>query len=88
MRIFESYLNEYKQSNLTKDDRGSISNKMLKYIIGSRYKKMYRRAFHWASCVMIGSLSSFTWDSLPVFSSIGIKPDQRSGMLKACFRHS
>ena len=80
MKIFELYFNEYKQSNLTKNDQRSISNKMLKYIIGSCFKKMYRRAFHWASCFMICCLSSFTWDYFPAFSS-DIKPDHRLSTL-------
>lgn len=77
MKIFESYLNEFKESNLTKDERNSISDKMFKYIIGSCYNKMHRRAFHWASCVMIGSLTTVNWSSMPNFSSVPIGPDRR-----------
>jgi hypothetical protein len=83
MRILESYLNEYKQSNMTNDERSSISDKMSKYIIGSCFKKMYRRAFHWASSFMIGILTFNTLDGVAPLS-IAIKPDHRLSMfLKA-----
>jgi hypothetical protein len=78
MQIIESYLNEYKQSNLMDDERSSISDKIFKYIIGSCFKKMRRRAFHWASSFMIGSLSFFEWDLVPVPNlPVPIKPDRR-----------
>ena len=77
MRILESYLNEYKQSNTTNDERSSISDKMSKYIIGSCFKKMYHRAFHWASTFMIGSISSIDLNIMAVIPSIAINPDHR-----------
>jgi hypothetical protein len=77
MRILESYLNEYKQSNLTQDERRSISNKMFKYIIGSCFKKMRRRAFEWPSSFMIGSLTLIDLRHVAAFPSIAIKPDRR-----------
>jgi hypothetical protein len=76
MRILESYLNEYKQSNST-EERHSISNKMFKYIIGSCFKKMRRRAFGWFSSFMIWSLTSIEFSLVSAFPSIAIKPDRR-----------
>lgn len=58
MIIIQSYLNEYKHPDSNTDYRRTISNKMLKYIIGSCLKKMHRRAFYWTSLSMIGYL---TW---------------------------
>ena len=75
MRILESYLNEYRQSN--SEERFSISNKMSKYIIGSCFKKMCRRAFDWPSSFMIGSLTLIDWSLVPQSPSIAIKPDGR-----------
>src|ERR1700722_15894173 len=77
MRILEAHLNEYKQPNMTSDERNDISRKMSKYIIGSCFKKMYRRAFHWASSVMIGNLTVSTAGGSARFSSIAVKPDYR-----------
>ena len=50
---------------------------MLKYIIGSCFKKMHRRAFHWALAIMIGCLNSVNSDDLHVtpFSPVAIKSD-------------
>lgn len=70
MKILESYFNEYKQSNMMKDERSSISDKMSKYVIGSCFKKMYRRAFHWASSIMVGTLTFITWDHVAPFPSV------------------
>lgn len=77
MRLLESYLNEYKQSNLAEDERRSISNKIFKYIIGSCFKKMCRRAFDWPSIFMIWSLTSISWSLLPAPRPTTIKPDHR-----------
>ena len=84
MKILQSYLNEYKQVASTKELSSSISNKMLKYIVGSCFKKMSFRAFHWASCYMIGILSSLSWDSVPPFPTVPIGTDRRlSNFLKS-----
>ena len=76
MRIIESYLNEYKQGS-TELQRNLHSNIMLKYIVGSCFKKMSRRAFHWASSFMIKQLTDLKWESIPKFSPIPVKSDQR-----------
>jgi hypothetical protein len=77
MGIIESYLNEYKKPGLTKLKRNSLSNIMLKYVVGSCFKKMSRRAFHWASCFMITSLSSLKWKHLPPIMPVAVKTDGR-----------
>jgi len=78
MRIIESYLNEFKQSNSSREDRHIISNKMSKYIIGSCWTKMYRRAFYWTSLSMIGFLT-WTGSMDKKFPDINIatNPDHR-----------
>lgn len=78
MSILETYLNEFRRLSSQKE-RDSISNKMTKYLIGSCFKKMCRRAFDWPSSCMIGSLTSTDWRSdAPKFpSGIAIKPDAR-----------
>jgi hypothetical protein len=86
MRILESYLNEYKKT--TKDEQKIISNKMLKYIIGSCLKKMLRRAFNWMSTSMIGTLTKYAtaseWGLLPPFRPQVIKSDSKlSSFLKS-----
>ena len=89
MKILQSYLNEYKQVASMKKYSSSISNKMLKYIIGSCFKKMSFRAFYWASCYMIGTLSSLSWNSVPSFPSVPIKADGRlSRFLKSPFEEN
>jgi hypothetical protein len=67
---------------MTKDERSSISDKMSKYIIGSCFKKMYRRAFNWTSTFMIANLQKFSpspteWSLVPITSTVAIKPDRR-----------
>jgi hypothetical protein len=79
MRIIESYLNDYKQS--TKHEQSVMSDKMVKYIIGSCFKKMNRRAFHWASSDMIGFLTRV--DRLPTMPSV-IKPDHKLSAFLRC----
>lgn len=78
MTIIESYLNEYKSP--TTDDRSRISNIMFKYIIGSCFKKMRRRAFCWRSTLLIHRLTlmgeAMTGKEKPRFASeIIAKPD-------------
>ena len=53
-----------------------MSDKMLKYIIGSCFKKMKRRAFYWASCFMIGSLTAVDLVHVPTTLSTA-KPDHK-----------
>src|SRR5437016_5988378 len=77
MRILKSYLNEIKQPGLAKAVRNSLSNKMLKYIVGSCFKKMSRRAFHWSSCSMIKNLTDLTWDFVDEFIPVSVKTDRR-----------
>jgi hypothetical protein len=69
MGIIESFLNEYK-SGLTKDEKYSISSKMLKYIIGSCFKKIHRRAFSWRSTCMIYNLTN-----LSILRNSGFNPE-------------
>ena len=77
MGILESYLNDFKQPVLAKDSQNLLSNIMFKYIRASCYKKMYHRAFHWASCFMIKNLTGLNWESVANFESITIKNDWR-----------
>jgi hypothetical protein len=48
---------------------------MFKYIIASCFKKMVRRAFHWASYFMIGVLSSIVVEDIPNVETTAIEPD-------------
>ena len=75
MEILESYLNEYKQA--VQSVRSYISNIMLKYIIGSCFRKMKFRAFHWASYYMIGNLHDVKWANLAPFEPVYIEKDHR-----------
>ena len=50
---------------------------MFKYIIASCFKKMYRRAFHWALCFMIKNLTGLNWEAVANFKSVTIKNDRR-----------
>ena len=77
MGILKSYLNNFKQPGLAKDSRNLLSNIMFKYIITSCFKKMYRRAFHWASCFMIKNLTGLNWEFVANFKSVTIKNDRR-----------
>jgi hypothetical protein len=82
MKILESYLNDYKQETL-RQERKNISNIMLKYIVVSCFPKMYRRAFHWASLNIIGSLTEISWDNVPPFPTVPIGTDEKlSSILK------
>ena len=79
MRILESYLNEYK-SGLEQNEQRSISNTMLKYIMGSCFKKMSRRAFSRHSYLMISQLTMMAGlASQPGFSGEDIRanPDPK-----------
>lgn len=77
LRILESYLNEYKHSNLTRDAQ-SISNKKWRYIIGSCFQKMRRRAFQWTSLYKIGNLTSLTQlKGFKIQSGVTAFPDRR-----------
>jgi hypothetical protein len=55
IKTIESYLNEYKQSDLSA--QRTMSNAMMKYIIVSCWKKMNRRAFSRIPLSMIGVLT-------------------------------
>ena len=77
MGILESYLNDFKQPGLVKDSWNLLSNIMFKYIIMSCFKKMYHRAFHWASCFMIKNLTRLDWEAVANFKSVTIKNDRR-----------
>ena len=78
MGILESYLNEYK-SGLTEDEQRFISNRMFKYIIGSCFKKMNRRASDWRSACMIHNLTLFSKVSFraDIGDDVTANPDPR-----------
>lgn len=77
MKILESYLNDYKSKGTSKTDRNAISNIMFKYLIGSCFKKMFRRAFNPASTYMIQSLTDLHWEAVANFEPKLIRADRQ-----------